>query len=343
MKEKDGGTLFHCMKPDSENEVLEMNEVLKKIGAIGIVPVVKIDDAKDAAPLAKALCAGGLPCAEITFRTDAAEEAIRRMHEAHPEMLIGAGTVLTPEQADRAMAAGASFIVSPGFNPRVVKHCVEKGYPVTPGCANPSDVEQAIEMGLDVVKIFPAEQVGGLKMIKAIAAPYHDMMFMPTGGINAKNLNDYLSFNKILACGGSWMVKDDMIRAGAFDQIEALTREAVQTMLGFTIGHVGINCETAEEARRIAGVFEAMFGFTAKEGEGSLFAGTAVEVMKGKGPGRLGHIAIRTNFLARAVNYLTLKGYAFEDEKKYDEKGNWTAIYLKEEIGGFGVHLVQKK
>ena len=207
------------------------------------------------------------------------------MHEAHPEMLIGAGTVLTPEQADRAMAAGASFIVSPGFNPRVVKHCVEKGYPVTPGCANPSDVEQAIEMGLDVVKIFPAEQVGGLKMIKAIAAPYHDMMFMPTGGINAKNLNDYLSFNKILACGGSWMVKDDMIRAGAFDQIEALTREAVQTMLGFTIGHVGINCETAEEARRIAGVFEAMFWLHREGGRGLALRRNGRRGHEGQGPG----------------------------------------------------------
>ena len=319
-----------------------MNEVLKKIGAIGIVPVVKIDHAKDAIPLAKALCAGGLPCAEVTFRTDAAEEAIRLMHQEFPEMLIGAGTVLTTEQVDRAVAAGATFIVSPGLNPRIVKYCVEKGIPITPGCSNPSDVEQAIEQGLDVVKFFPAEQSGGLKMIKAMAAPYVHMMFMPTGGINAKNLNDYLSYNKILACGGSWMVNGDLINAGEFDKIEAMTREAVQTMLGFEIGHVGINAENAEEAREIAKMFEAMFGFTAKEGNSSIFAGTAVEVMKEGGPGRLGHIAIRTNYIERAVNYLKMMGYEFE-EGKYDEKGNMTAIYFKKEIGGFAVHLVQKK
>ena len=204
-----------------------MNEVLKKIGAIGIVPVVKIDDAKDAVPLAKALCDGGLPCAEITFRTSAAEEAIRKIHEAFPQMLLGAGTVLTTEQVDRAIGAGATFIVSPGLNPKVVKYCVDKGIPVTPGCANPSDIEQAIELGLDVVKFFPAEAAGGLKMIKAMSAPYVGMKFMPTGGINAKNINEYLSFNKILACGGSWMVKGDMIKAGEFDKIKDMTAEAV--------------------------------------------------------------------------------------------------------------------
>lgn len=205
-----------------------MNEVLEKIQKIGIVPVVVLNDAKDAAPLAKALCDGGLPCAEVTFRTDAAEESIRIMSTEFPQMLVGAGTVLTTEQVDRAVAAGAKFIVSPGLNPKVVKYCIEKGVPVTPGTCTPSEVEQAIELGLEVVKFFPAEPAGGLNMIKAMAAPYVGMKFMPTGGINPKNVREYLAFDKILACGGSWMVKGSLVDAGEFDKIEELTREAVE-------------------------------------------------------------------------------------------------------------------
>ena len=205
-----------------------MNEVLEKIQEIGIVPVVVLDDVKDAAPLAKALCEGGLPCAEVTFRTAAAEESIRIMSEQFPEMLVGAGTVLTTEQVDRAVAAGAKFIVSPGMNPRIVKYCVEKGILITPGCANPSDIEQALENGLDVVKFFPAEPAGGLKMIKAMAAPYVGVKFMPTGGINQNNVKDYLAYDRILACGGSWMVKGDLVAAGEFDKIKELAAEAVE-------------------------------------------------------------------------------------------------------------------
>ena len=205
-----------------------MNEVLERIQEIGIVPVVVLNDAKDAEPLAQALCNGGLPCAEVTFRTDAAEESIRIMSEKFPNMLIGAGTVLTTDQVDRAVAAGAKFIVSPGLNPRIVKYCVEKGILITPGCTNPSDIEQALENGLEVVKFFPAEPAGGLKMIKAMAAPYVGVKFMPTGGINATNVREYLAYDRILACGGSWMVKGSLVVAGEFDKIEELTREAVE-------------------------------------------------------------------------------------------------------------------
>ena len=205
-----------------------MNEVLERIQEIGIVPVVVLNDAKDAEPRAQALCNGGLPCAEVTFRTDAAEESIRIMSEKFPNMLIGAGTVLTTDQVDRAVAAGAKFIVSPGLNPRIVKYCVEKGILITPGCTNPSDIEQALENGLEVVKFFPAEPAGGLKMIKAMAAPYVGVKFMPTGGINATNVREYLAYDRILACGGSWMVKGSLVDAGEFDKIEELTREAVE-------------------------------------------------------------------------------------------------------------------
>lgn len=183
-----------------------MNPVLDKISKIGIVPVVKINRAEDALPLAKALCAGGLPCAEITFRTDAAAEAIKIMTEHFPQMCVGAGTVLTTDQVDAAVAAGAQFIVSPGLNPRIVRYCIEKKIPITPGTSSPSELEQAIELGLDVVKFFPAEQSGGLAKIKAMAAPYTSMKFMPTGGIHAGNLNSYLDFDRVIACGGSWMV-----------------------------------------------------------------------------------------------------------------------------------------
>ena len=216
------------MKLKKKKEKKIMNEVLEKIQKIGIVPVVVLNDAKDAEPLAKALCNGGLTCAEVTFRTDAAEESIRIMSEKYPEMLIGAGTVLTTEQVDRAVAAGAKFIVSPGLNPKIVKYCVEKNIPITPGICTPSEAEQAIENGLEVVKFFPAEPAGGLKMIKAMAAPYTGLKFMPTGGINATNVKEYLAYDKILACGGSWMVKGSLVEAGEFDKIEAMTKEAVE-------------------------------------------------------------------------------------------------------------------
>jgi len=319
-----------------------MNEVLEKIQKIGIVPVVVLDDAKDAAPLAKALCEGGLPCAEVTFRTAAAEESIRIMAKEFPEMLVGAGTVLTTEQVDRAVNAGAKFIVSPGLNPTVVKYCVDKGIPVTPGTSNPSDVEMAISLGLDVVKFFPAEQAGGINMIKAMSAPYTQMKFMPTGGINAKNLNSYLAFDKILACGGSWMVKKDLVAAGEFDKIRDLTKEAVQTMLGFELAHIGINCENEAEAEKTADAFDGLFGFTKKVGNSSVFAGTAVEAMKNGGRGAKGHIAIATNSVVRAKNYLEMMGYKFAEESAKFKGSKLTAIYLADEISGFAVHLVQK-
>jgi 2-dehydro-3-deoxyphosphogluconate aldolase/(4S)-4-hydroxy-2-oxoglutarate aldolase len=203
-----------------------MNAVLEQFQKIGIIPVVVLDDAKDAEALGKALMEGGLPAAEVTFRTDAAEESIRIMSEKFPEMLVGAGTVLTTEQVDRAVAAGAKFIVSPGLNPKVVKYCIEKNIPVTPGTQTPTEMEQALELGLDVVKFFPAEPAGGLKMIKAVSAPYTMLKFMPTGGISAENVREYLAFDKILACGGSWMVKKDMIKNGEFDKIKDMVAEA---------------------------------------------------------------------------------------------------------------------
>lgn len=317
--------------------------VIEEIYGIGIVPVIALDDAKDAEPLARALCNGGLPCAEVTFRTAAAEEAIKIMAEKFPEMLVGAGTVLTTEQVDRAVAAGAKFIVSPGLNPKVVKYCVDKNIPVVPGTSNPSDVEMALDLGLEVVKFFPAEAAGGIDMIKAMSAPYTKVRFMPTGGVNAGNLKEYLDFPKIVACGGTWMVKKDLIAAGKFDEIEALTREAVVKMLGFELRHIGINAQSEDEASQIAGSFESMFGFTKKVGNSSVFAGTAIEAMKTPYLGKNGHIAIATNYMDRAIYHLQKQGVKFDESTaKKDEKGKIKAIYLDGEIGGFAVHLVQK-
>ncbi len=203
-----------------------MSSIFEQFKKIGIIPVVVLDDAKDAKALGEALCEGGLPCAEVTFRTAAAEEAIRIMSSEYPDMLVGAGTVLTTEQVDRAVAAGAKFIVSPGLNPKVVKYCQEKGIPITPGIQTPTEIEAALELGLNTVKFFPAEPAGGLKMIKAIAAPYVDVTFMPTGGISASNVREYLGYNRIVACGGSWMVKKDLIAAGEFGKIKEMVREA---------------------------------------------------------------------------------------------------------------------
>lgn len=203
-----------------------MKSIEERFAELKVVPVVVLNDVKDAAPLAKALVEGGLPCAEVTFRTEAAAESLRIMAEAYPDMLVGAGTVLTTEQVDKAVEAGAKFIVSPGFDPEIVDYCIEKNIPVFPGCATPSEVAQAVKRGLKVVKFFPAEQAGGLAMIKAMAAPYNMLKFMPTGGINTKNLKEYLACDKILCCGGSWMVKGDMVEAGEFDKIKKLTEEA---------------------------------------------------------------------------------------------------------------------
>lgn len=204
-----------------------MENIMVQIEKTGVIPVVVINDVEDAEPLAQALCEGGLPCAEVTFRTAAAEESIRKMTDIYPDMLIGAGTVLTTEQVDRAVAAGAKFIVSPGFDPDVVDYCILKQIPVFPGCITPSEVAQAVKRGLKVVKFFPAVQFGGVSTIQALTAPYVGLKFMPTGGVNAKNLADYLQCKSIIACGGSWMVKSDLIKAGEFEKIKDMTKEAV--------------------------------------------------------------------------------------------------------------------
>lgn len=317
-------------------------DFLEKLSLAGLVPVIKIDDAADAVPLCKALADGGLPVAEITFRTDAAEESIRRVHEALPEVLLCAGTVLTPAQADRAVKAGAAAIVSPGFNPEVVKWCVDNGVPVCPGISSPSQLEQALGFGLNAVKVFPAEQVGGIKLIKAMAAPYTSMRFMPTGGVSEANMLDYLSFDKILCCGGSWMVPGDAVKAKNWEKITEVTRSAVAKMLDLRIDHIGINCPDAEASLAAAKQLCAMFGWPLKEGNSSNWAGSGIEINKKIGRGTHGHIAIGTNFAKRAKWHLEQRGIAFDESSAVIKDGKLKAIYIKDEIGGFAFHLFQR-
>lgn len=317
-------------------------DMLKQLSLAGLVPVIKVQDAADAVPLCRALQEGGLPVAEITFRTDAAEEAIRRVHEALPEVLLGAGTVLSTEQVDRAVAAGAAYIVSPGLNPRVVRHCVENNIPVVPGCANPSDIEAALELGLKTVKFFPAEALGGLKVIKAMSAPYGGVTFLPTGGINEKNLNDYLAFPKIIACGGSWMVPDDAVKSKDWDRVRSLAASAVELMLGLEVRHVGINSGSPEQADRDADLVCRLIGAQKKEGSKSVFAGIGFEMMKTPFRGEKGHVAIACNDLARAKWHLERRGFVFDEESLSVKDGKPAVIYLKDDIAGFAFHLLQK-
>ena len=316
--------------------------MVTKLSLAGMIPVIKVNNAEDAVPLCNALANGGLPVAEITFRSEAAEESIRRVHQQLPHVMLGAGTVLTTEQVDRAVAAGAAYIVSPGINPDVVKHCQKLNVPIVPGCSNATDIEVALSMGLKTVKFFPAEAVGGLKVIKALSGPYVDVTFIPTGGVNENNLLDYLNFHKVVACGGSWMVDQKAIIAKDWAKIEEITASAVSRMLGFELKHIGINSGNPEQAMKDALALSKLLGWPIKDGNSSTFTGSELEFMKKPFRGTHGHIALGTNYIQRARWYLEEKGFAFDDESAAYKDGKMIAIYLKDEIAGFAFHLLQK-
>ena len=322
----------------------KIDALVDELENVGIVPVIKLDNVDDAENLAKALIDGGINCAEVTFRAKGADEVIKRMVKAYPDMLVGAGTVLTCEQADAAIAAGAKFLVAPGLNPKVIKHCLDRGVPFAPGLSSASEIEQALELGLDFAKFFPAEQAGGLAYIKAISAPYSQMRFMPTGGISADNLNTYLAFKKVVCCGGSWIVPPALVNAGDWAGITKLCREAIDKMLGFTMVHVGLNCADPEEAESVADDFERAFGFAKKVGNSSVFASTYMEMMKKPFKGTHGHIAVATNSVKRALYQLKKRGYDVDESSiKYNAEGVMNVAYLKHDFAGFAVHLVLKK
>ena len=320
-----------------------MNPVVQRVYEIGIIPVIAFNSVDEALPLCKALMDGGLPAAEVTFRTACAEECIKKIHDELPDMLLGAGTVLTTDQADRAMAAGASFIVSPGFDPNVTKHVIDKGGIMMPGTCSPGEMQQAMNLGCEAIKFFPAEANGGVAMLKNIGGALKTAKWMCTGGINAKNVNDYLAYPQIFAVGGTWMCKSDKIKAGAWDEITAMCREAVDTMLGLELGHIGINCADEGEAAKTAEVLGSLLSMAVKPGNSSIFVGKKeFEIMKKPGRGTHGHIAIKTNNVDRAIYHLGLRGVKFDMDSKNVKNGKTTAIYMADEIGGFAIHLVQK-
>ena len=320
-----------------------MNPVLQRVYEIGIIPVIAFNDVDEAIPLCKALMDGGLPAAEVTFRTACAEECIRKIHEELPDMLLGAGTVLTNDQADRAMAAGASFVVAPGYDPNVTQHVIDKGGLMMPGTCSAGEMQQAMNQGCEAIKFFPAEANGGVDMLKNIGAALKTAKWMCTGGVNAKNVNTYLANPQIIAVGGTWMCKSDKIKAGAWEDITAACKEAVDVMLGLELGHIGINCADDAEAMKTAELLGGLLSKAVATGNSSIFVGNKeFEIMKKPGRGTHGHIAIKCNSVDRAVYHLGQRGVKFDMDSMVNKNGKNIAIYLADEVAGFAIHLVQK-
>ena len=320
-----------------------MNPVLQRVYEIGIIPVIAFNDVDEAIPLCKALMDGGLPAAEVTFRTACAEECIRKIHEELPDMLLGAGTVLTNDQADRAMAAGASFVVAPGYDPNVTQHVIDKGGLMMPGTCSAGEMQQAMNQGCEAIKFFPAEANGGVDMLKNIGAALKTAKWMCTGGVNAKNVNTYLANPQIIAVGGTWMCKSDKIKAGAGEDITAACKEAVDVMLGLELGHIGINCADDAEAMKTAELLGGLLSKAVAPGNSSIFVGNKeFEIMKKPGRGTHGHIAIKCNNIDRAVYHLSRRGVKFDMDSMVTKNDKHIAIYLADEVAGFAIHLVQK-
>lgn len=314
-------------------------DMFKTIYELGIIPVVAIDDADKAVPLAKALRDGGLPAAEITFRTAAAEESIRRITAECPDVLVGAGTVLTKDQADRAVAAGAKFIVTPGFNPEMIAYIKSLGIPMMPGAATPGEMEQAMSMGLTNIKFFPAEANGGVAKLKALAGPYQAAKWMPTGGVNTKNLNDYLSFDRIIACGGTWLATGADIAESNWEGITKKCKDAIKTMLGFELKKICIYGDSAN-AEKNAKFVASLFGFDCTETECGVQAGC---VCFGKEESDAkGCIVINTNNGNRAMAYLQRMGAEIDPDIWYDKKGNVTCFGLKDTVAGYEICIETK-
>ena len=316
-------------------------DVLKRLAQSGVVPVVVLEDAKDAVPTAKAMLAGGIDVMEITFRTAAAADSIKAVAQECPDMVVGAGTVVNLEQCKLAVECGAKFIVSPGYDEETVAWCCDNGIPVTPGCVTPTEIMMALKHGLKVLKFFPANVYGGLSAIKSLAGPFGGVKFIPTGGVNAQNLAEFISSPYVHAVGGSWICPKADIAAGNFDKITALCKEARKSLLGFEVAHIGINTPDADAAMDVCKAFNDAFDFNVKQGNSSNFASTGVEVMKTMFKGANGHIAIRTNKMIPAIAEMERRGYELDMDSVKD-KDNIKAVYFKNEIGGFAVHLLQK-
>lgn len=319
-----------------------MIDILKKIENAGIVPVVVLENADDAVPTAEAMLKGGIEVMEITFRTAAAADSIKAVAAGCPDMVVGAGTVINLEQCKKAVECGAKFIVSPGYDEEVVSWCCEQGIPVTPGCVTPTEIMMALKHGLKVLKFFPANVYGGLSALKALSGPFPGLKFIPTGGVKQENIAEFAASPFVYAVGGSWVCTKADIAAHNFDKITALCKEARKAMLGFELAHVGINCDDADASESVCGDFGAAFDFAVKLGNSSNFASSGIEVMKSRYLGEKGHIGIRTNKIETAVAELEKRGFEMDMCTVKTKGERMTAVYLKNEIAGFAVHLLQK-
>ena len=317
------------------------DELMCRIENLGVVPVVVIKDASKAVPLAKAILKGGINAIEVTFRTDAAEESMELIHQAIPEMILGAGTVITIDQAKKAVDAGAQFIVSPGLDSDIVQWCKENEVPVIPGVCTASEVQKGVKMGLKALKLFPAEASGRVNMIKNLCGPFPQVKFMTTGGISSSNLAEYAACEHVLAAGGSWMVKSNLIEAENLDEITRLCSDAIMKAQGFELIHFGINTNSIDDAKTAASRFEA-FGMESKTGNSSTFMDKTIELMHSQFRGIHGHIGYKCFNVERSLEYLSVHGFTpAKDTIKLDEKGRIKVVYLNEEVEGFAIHLVR--
>lgn len=320
-------------------------DIFRDLGSIGIVPVVVLDEARHAVPLARALAKGGIPAAEVTFRTDAAAESIAAIAREVPEVLVGAGTVTSTAMAQQAAAAGARYIVSPGLNPAVVQWCLAHDVPVLPGVATPTEVEAGMALGLSVLKFFPAAQNGGVPMLKALASPYRGVKFVPTGGVGPANLTEYLALPNVTACGGSWICPPALVRAEQWDEIERLCREAVLTMHGFSLHHLEFCAPDAAQASRSCAAFADLFGFAAGQRSDAFFAGDSLAFCAPSaaaaqdGSQTQGRIVISANSVERAMAWLARKGVAFRTESTVRDAKGIASVQLAQTVGGFGIAL----
>ena len=315
-------------------------ELKRKLHNIGIVPVVKLDDANKAEGLAQALLDGGINCAEVTFRTAAAEQSIKNITTKFPQMFVGAGTVTSVELAKKAVSAGAKFIVSPGFNEATVDWCIENNVPIIPGVCTPSDIEKGLARGFDVLKFFPAEASGGINMLKNFGGPFPNLMFMPTGGINLSNLQSYARAKNVLAAGGSWMVKADLIEKEDWTTITEMCKAAMLELQGFEFAHIGIEDDKDSEK-----TIESLcaFGFDLKRGNSSSFVSDKIEVVPTLFSGKKGHIGFRCNDIERAIEYLKDKGFTPKESSFiYNDNNQLKVCYFNEEVSGFALHLIRK-
>ena len=321
---------------------MKTEEILNRIHDCGILPVIAINDVETAVPLAKACLEAGVTALEITFRTECAAQALRAIKKDCPEMLLGAGTVLTPELVDEAISCGVDFIVTPGFNPTVVEYTLSKGFPIVPGVSSASQIEQAMALGLDAVKFFPAEQSGGVAALKAFNGPYKKLKFIPTGGMTFDNFTTYTALDNVVAIGGSFMIDKKHIAAKDVEAIRNDLSAVVDKLLNLRLAHIGVNTENEEEALKIAKTFEAFFHMPYKVGNSSIFSGVKeVEIMKSIGRGRLGHVGIAVSDIDRGIHYLEKRGVVFNKDSLVVKENKKTAIYFEEEIGGFAFHLVK--